>query len=222
MDLAAAGLREQPFRTHGRPLSVVPLASQNEAIAVLNKVVSSPLGLALIQGPTLSGKSTLIRQFIDTLPEDCSSAVIDGSGVNTKSLLEGLLRQFGYDVDFNSNSELLAMLRMFVQHQAASHEPPVVIIENAHGLKSSALRVVGELAGLRVRQTSAVKLVLASDRALAPLIASSDMQNIARRVTEDFHLRPMSLRGRHRVPAQQVAGRGQRSSVVRVPGLYLQ
>jgi len=192
MDLAAAGLREQAFRTHGKPLAVVALACQSDAIELLRKTLESPTGLAVIQGPPLSGKTTLLRQFIDAVPEDCSTAIIDGDGMNTKALLEGLLRQFGYVVDFNSNNELLAMLRMFVQHQAAAHEPPVVVIENAHGLNPSAMRVICELADLRVRQTCALKLVLVSDRSLRHLIDSPALECIARRLTGDLHLRPMS------------------------------
>jgi len=192
MDLAAAGLTEQPFRTHGKPLSVVSYSSYRDALEILRQTCESPTGLALIQGPTLSGKSTLIRQFVDTLPEECAYAVVDGDGMNTKALLEGLLGQFGYDVDFNTNNELLAMLRVFAQQQAALHEAPIVIIENAHALNPSALRVLCELAKFRVRQICALKLVLVSDRSLQSIIDAPAMECISRRLTADFHLRPMT------------------------------
>ncbi len=192
MDLAAAGLTEQPFRTHGKPLSVVSYSSYRDALEILRQTCESPTGLALIQGPTLSGKSTLIRQFVDTLPEECAYAVINGDGMNTKALLEGLLGQFGYDIDFNTNNELLAMLRVFAQQQAALHEPPVVIIENAHALNPSALRVLCELAKWRVRRICALKLVLVSDRSLQSIIDAPAMERISRRLTADFHLRPMT------------------------------
>lgn len=192
MDLAAAGLREQAFRTHGKPVSVVSYASHLEALDVLRQTYESPTGMALIQGPSLSGKSTLIRQFVDTIPDECAYAVIDGAGMNTKALLESLLGQFGYAVDFNTNNELLAMMRMFAQQQAASHEPPMVIIENAHALNPSALRVLCDLANLRVRQTCSLKLVLVSDRSLQSIVDAPAMECISRRLTADFHLRPMS------------------------------
>ena len=192
MDLAAAGLREQPFRTHGKPLSIVSYSSQLEAIDVLQQTSDSPTGLSLIQGPSLSGKSTLIRQFIETVPDDCAHAVIDGDGMNTKTLLESLLRQFGYEVDFNTNNELLAILRVYAQQQAATHTPPIVIVENAHGLNTSALRVLCELAALQVRQSCSLKLVFVSDRSLRSIVDAPAMKSKSRRLTADFHLRPMS------------------------------
>jgi len=192
MDLAAAGLREQPFRTHGKQLSIVSYSSQRDAIGVLQQTCDSTTGLSLIQGPSLSGKSTLIRQFIETVPDDCASAVIDGDGMNTKALLESLLRQFGYDVEFNTNNELLAMLRVYAQHQAATHASPIVIVENAHGLNPSALRVLCDLASLQVRQSCSLKLVFVSDRSLRSIVDAAAMKSISRRLTADFHLRPMS------------------------------
>ena len=134
MDLGAAGLNEQPFRTHGKPLSVVSYASQREALKVLEATCTATHGLCLIQGPPLSGKSTLIRRFVEHLPEECSAAVVDGNGLNTAGLLEAILSQFGYDLDHSSTAELLAMLRVFALQQAASEEAPILIIENTHAL----------------------------------------------------------------------------------------
>jgi len=192
MDLGAAGLNEQPFRTHGRPLSTVSYASHDDAVKVLEKTCTSANGLTLLQGPTLSGKSTLVREFVDSLPDECAVAVVDGKGLNTTALLEAVLRQFGYVLGRSSPNELLAMLRVFAMQQAACHEPPLLVIENTHALKASALRVLCELADLKLRGTHALKIVLVSDRPLLTLVESPAMRSIAKRLTHDFHLRPMS------------------------------
>jgi general secretion pathway protein A len=192
MELGAAGLTEQPFRTHGKPLAVVSYASKTAAIESLNNTKVHPTGLCLLQGPALSGKSTLIRTFVDSLPEDCSVAVIDGNGLNTTNLLISILRQFGYDPELSSTNELLGLVRVFALQQAASHEAPLLIIENAHELNPSALRTLCELAGLRVRHASALKMVLISDRSMQPIMAAQAMAAIAKRVVHDVHLRPMN------------------------------
>lgn len=192
MDLGAAGLIEQPFRTHGRPLSTVSYASFIEAFKVLEDTCATASGLSLLQGPTLSGKSTLIREFVASLPDDCSVAVVDGKGLNTTSLLEAILRQFGYELDHSSPNELLGLLRVFAMQQAASHEPPLLILENTDALKASALRALCELADLSVRGKSALKIVLVSDRPIFSMVEAPAMTSISRRLTHDFHLRPMN------------------------------
>lgn len=192
MDLGAAGLKEQPFRTHGRPLSTVSYASHADALQILRSTYAAISGLSLLQGPMLSGKTTVIRHFVDTLPEECAVAVVDGKGMNTTSLMEAILRQYGYVLDHSSPTELLGLLRVFAMQQAVSHEPPLLIIENTHALKASALRALCELADLNVRGTKALKIVLVSDRPLKSLIDAPAMESIKKRVTHDFHLRPMS------------------------------
>ncbi|TFG40843.1 MAG: FHA domain-containing protein [Chromatiales bacterium] len=192
MELRQAGLSQQPFPTHGKPLVVLSYASRVAAIEMLNSTCSHRSGLSLLQGPTLSGKSTLVRSFVESLPEDCSVALINGKGLNTTDLLIAVLRQFGYSLDLSSANELLGLVRVFALQQAASHKAPLLIIENAHELNPSALRALCELAELRVRNTSALKMVLVSDRSLHTIMAAKAMEAIARRVTHDFHLRPMN------------------------------
>ena len=192
MDLAAAGLREQPFRTHGKPVSLVSYGSHREALEALRDACESPKGIAMLCGPPLSGKSTVVRQLVDILPEDCEYAIVDGSGLNTTALAEGALRQFGYEVDFNSTSELLAMLRVFALQQASRHEAPILIIENVHRLQPSALQALCELASVRYKQISALKMVLVSDRSLDPILEAPGMDAIARRLYANVRMRPMS------------------------------
>jgi type II secretory pathway predicted ATPase ExeA len=186
MDLGAAGLLEQPFPTHGKPLAIITYQD------VLKETHKHATGLSLIQGPTLSGKSILVRSFIDSIEQDCAVALVDGKGLNTTNLLLAVLRQFGYDIDLSSANELLGLVRIFALQQAQSGEPPLLIIENAHDLRPSALRALCELAELRVRQGSALKLVLVSTQSLSTIMEAPALHSIARRVLHDFHLHPMT------------------------------
>ena len=192
MDLGTAGLRKQPFPTHGAPLAIIAYHSQCAALEVLKETLEHPTGLSLLQGPSLSGKTVLIRNFIDSIDEETAVARVDGKGLNTTNLLLAVLRQFGYEIDLSSANELLGLLRVFALQQAASNVPPLLVIENTHELRPSALRALCELAQLRARLGSALKIVLSSDRSLAPVLSAETMKPIAKRVLHDFHLHPMS------------------------------
>lgn len=192
MELAAAGLKEQPFTTHGKPLAVLSYDAKQAAMEVLNDTNAHTSGLCLFQGPALSGKSTIIRSFISTLHEDCAVALVDGKGINTTNLLLGMLSQFGFKLDTSSANELLGLIRVFALQQAALHEPPLLIIENTHEMKSSALRALCELANLRARTGSALKMILVSDRSLGGIMKAPAMESIARRMLHNYHVRPMT------------------------------
>ena len=81
MDLGAAGLSEQPFPTHGKPLAIVTYQSQRLAFEVLQETHEHPTGLSLLQGPALSGKSILIRSFIESFDPECAVALVDGQAM---------------------------------------------------------------------------------------------------------------------------------------------
>ncbi len=192
MELGEAGLQEQPFRTHGRPLVFVPYASQQDAFEFLNETNSRDRGLGLFQGPPLSGKTAIIRHFAESLTDDAAVAVVDGAGLNTTALLEAVLSQFGYDLQFSSVNELINMVKVFVLQQTASNNAPLLIIENTHALNPSALRVLCELASLQIRAKSALKLILASDRSISSIVKAPAMASISKRLSGDFHLEPMT------------------------------
>ena len=63
MKLSDTGLRIQPFRTHGKPLEVVPYASQKNALKFLQQTLANKRGSGLFHGPSLSGKTTIIQRF---------------------------------------------------------------------------------------------------------------------------------------------------------------
>jgi type II secretory pathway predicted ATPase ExeA len=169
----------------------VNYAAQEAAFEYLYQVYAHPHGLGLFQGPPLSGNSTILREFGELKSPDAAVAVVDGAGLNTTALLQAALRQYGYELEFSSVNELLSMLRVFVLQQTASGEPPLLIIENTHELNPSALRVLCELASLRVRQKYALRLVLASNHAISAIVEAPAMVDIQKRLTGNFSLAPM-------------------------------
>lgn len=192
MELGAAGLQEQPFPMHGKPVVFVPSASQQAACQFLSDTYTNNHGLGLFQGPPLSGKTAIIQHFTESLPEGSAVAVVDGTGLNTTTLLELVLSQFGYDLKLSSVGELVNMVKVFVVQQTASDHAPLLIIENTHALNPSALRVLCELAELKVKQKSALLLILASDRSISSIVEAPAMASIFKRLTGDFHLEPLT------------------------------
>lgn len=188
MELAAAGLEQQPFRTHGKPLVYVSYAAQRKALEFLQSILSHPTGAGLFQGPRLSGKTTIIREFVESLDDDTAVAVVDGAGLNTTSFLGSVLSQFGYDLQFNSANELANMLRVFALQQTAAGRPPLLVVENTHAMNPSALRTLCDLAELRVRAQVALRMVLASDRSIESIVEAPAATSIRSRLTASFFL----------------------------------
>jgi type II secretory pathway predicted ATPase ExeA len=192
MDLGAAGLQAQPFPSHGKPLARVSYAAERAAAKMLGDTRDAARGISLLQGPPLSGKSTLIRTYVGSVGGAYAVAVVDGQDIDTGGLLTTMLQQFGYSLKTSSANEVMGLVRVFVMQQAASGKVPMLIVENAHGLSPDTFRALCDLAELRVQAGSALKIVLASDRSLQAIISSHAMEPIKKRLLHDIHMRPMT------------------------------
>jgi len=192
MELGAGGLKEQPFHGSGKPLVFVSYEAQQSAHAFLQDICNHPTGIGLLRGPAYSGKTTLVREFVAGQSGGAELAFVDGAGLNTTALLEAALSQFGYNLEFDSVNELINMLKVYVLQRTASAKAPVLIIDNSQSLNPSALRVLCELAELRVRQDSALRLVLVGDGSIDHIVQTPALQSIAKRLVGTFTLRPMA------------------------------
>lgn len=193
MELGSAGLKEQPFRTQGRPIVFFAYMGQGIAYEFLRETCKHNSGLGLLQGPPLSGKTTIIRHFAGIEKANRAVAVVNGAGLNTTSLLESVLREFGYEYKFDTVNELLSMLKVFIQQQTAVGRAPLLIIQNIHEVNPSALRVLCELAQVRVREKFALRMVLVSDRAIDYIVRAPAMEFITKRLTGNCHLEPLTM-----------------------------
>jgi type II secretory pathway predicted ATPase ExeA len=192
MKLGAAGLKEQPFRVHGKPLIYVSYEARQSAIVFLRRVRKHRNGLGLFLGPPLSGKTTILHSFVESLEEDTEVAIVDATSMNAATLLENILGQYGFQLDLDSINEHLNMVKVFLLQRSASGNAPILIIENLHAMNPSAFRVVSELAELKYRGQAAARIVLSSDRNVDSIMQSPAMRKVAVRQTDEFLLKPLT------------------------------
>jgi len=191
MELGAAGLQEQPFRTHGKPPAFVRYAAHEAALNFLHWTYENSQGLGLFLGPSLSGKTTILRQFADELNSDVAVAIVDGAGLDSTELLEAILAQYGYHFECNGTNELISMMKVFTMQQTASGHPPLLIVEHTHAMNPGTLRMLCELANVKVKRSSALRMIFASDRPVRSIIDAPAMECIGNRMTGEFFLQPM-------------------------------
>jgi type II secretory pathway predicted ATPase ExeA len=173
-------------------LVTVPYASQQAAFRFLHDTHGHDRGLGLFHGPPLSGKTTILQHFTSSLPDDYAVAVTNASGATIAHILQDVLGQFGYGAGFNSARERFNMIKVFARQQAGKDRAPLLVIENAHTMSPVLFELLNEFAELRIRHKSAIRVVLASDRPLSPLIEATGLRSIAARVTGKFLLRPLT------------------------------
>jgi type II secretory pathway predicted ATPase ExeA len=138
MDLDTAGLHKDAYRLHGKPLTFVRYAAQNGALEFLHDVCANEHGLGVLKGRSLSGKTTVVKQFIEELPAATAVAMIDCKDLDTSAFLSSILAQFGFELDAPTINEQMNFLKVFLVQQTSTNRAPLLFVDNAHEMDSIA------------------------------------------------------------------------------------
>ena len=194
MDIVDAGLKQRPFHTCGNPVAIIQYQSEQEAHDFLDMIAISERGIGLLYGPESSGKKTIIRQFVGSMPADIPVAIVDGTRLNTMDILHAIRSQFGFKTTTSSPKDSLTELKEFIAEQARRIRQPLLIVENIDKIRPSALLVLSELAVFKLQGRYAIRMVLVSNLPSNNVADSPRMSALATRMVGRFELGPMTPR----------------------------
>ncbi len=185
-------LGSKAFGSHADSGLIVGYQSHQDALRFLSSALSEANGAALLQGPSGSGKTTIVTEQLGWSSRDAAVALIDGTRLTPRQLLNGMLSQFDVRTTSQNDEQLLQTLNNFLTEQTRRAEAPVLIIDNADRATSSALRLLNWLAALDVRGNYALRIVLTGKERLSALVQQKSMRSFARRHPAAYSLNPLT------------------------------
>ena len=185
-------LVSKAFGSHADSGLIVAYQSHQNALRFLSSALSQANGVALLQGPSGSGKTTIITEQRGWSSRDAAVALIDGTRLTPRQLLNGMLSQFDVRTASQHDEQLLQTLNNFLTEQTRKAAAPVLIIDNADRATSSTLRLLNWLAALDVRDNYALRIVLTGKERVSALVRQKSMRSLARRHPAAYSLNPLT------------------------------
>ena len=185
-------LGSRAFGEHADAGLIVAYQSHQDALRFLSSALSQPNGVALLQGPTGSGKTTIVNEQLDWSSRAAAVALVDGANLSPRRLVTDTLSQFGVQTTSQPDEQLLQQLSNFVTGETRSAQAPVLIVDNADRVTSSALRLLNWLAALDVGATYALRIVLTGKDRLSTLLQDDSTRSLARRNPAAYTLNPLT------------------------------
>ena len=192
MPVHGSSLGSKAFGKDADRSLIVAYESRQDALRFLSAALSQSNGIALLQGPRGSGKSTVIAEQVGWLKREAPVALFDGSRESTRQLVSGMLRQYGVDVIPQQDEQMLQTLGNYLSQQTRMGQAPILVVDNADRLGSSTLSLLNWLTALDAKGRYALRIVLTGKERLAELASKHSMRNLERRHPAVFALNPLS------------------------------
>jgi general secretion pathway protein A len=188
------GFRESPFTITPNPRFLFMSTQHREAFAHLIYAVESRAGFIELTGEVGTGKTTLLRTFLNRLDsEGHRTALIFNPCLSSLELLTSINREFGLPWENGSRMELLQELNGFLLEQKAAGRSVVLVMDEAQNLSAEVLEQLRLISNLETETDKLIQIVLSGQPELLSLLARDELRQLNQRITVRYHLLPMGF-----------------------------
>jgi len=191
------GFREKPFSLLPDPDFLYLSAKHSSAYSVLEYGLTGQAGFTVISGEVGSGKTTLVRRFLQQVGTDTTVGLIS----NTPRDFGNLLRWIMYAFDLNyQGKETVGLHETFTEFliaQYAAGRRCVLIVDEAQNLDPETLEELRMLSNVNASKDLLLQVVLVGQPELAETLNRPDMSQFAQRVAISYHLKALTLQETH-------------------------
>ena len=194
MYCAFYGFRESPFTITPNPRFLFMSDQHREAFAHLLYAVDSRAGFVELTGEVGTGKTTLLRTFLNRLDADGHrTALIFNPCLSSLELLQSINREFGLTYETGSRMELLQELNGFLLEQKSTGRSVVLVMDEAQNLSPEVLEQIRLISNLETETDKLIQIVLSGQPELLSVLAREELRQLNQRITVRYHLLPMDF-----------------------------
>lgn len=194
MYLEYYGFREKPFSITPNPRFIFLSKNHREAFAHLLYGVNSRCGFIQLTGEVGTGKTTVLRTFLNRLDEDgYRTALIFNPCLSSDELLRTINCDFAIPHEDLSRAQLLEVLNIFLLEQREAGRIVVLVIDEAQNLAADVLEQIRLISNLETETEKLIQIILAGQPELEKLLARTELRQLKQRILVRYHLLPMDF-----------------------------
>jgi type II secretory pathway predicted ATPase ExeA len=184
-------LKERPFTAVPRPDHYFPATAVEAARTTLVRCIERGEGVALIIGPSGTGKSMLCGVLAERFKSQFQVALLTGGHLDTRrALLQAVLHELHQPYRGMDEGELRLALVDHATLDEAGGRGILLLVDEAHHLPLKLLDEIRTMTNLMRKHQPAVRLVLAGNHALEERFASPKLESLSQRVSARCYLEP--------------------------------
>jgi general secretion pathway protein A len=186
------GLSRSPFEISPDPRFYYPTSQHNEALANLWHGIESRKGFVVLTGEVGTGKSLLIRSFLDAMQgKSIRYAYVFNPRLSPDDFLAYILSDFGLQPAATRAQQLLEFNRFLIDvHRQGSIA--ALIIDEAHLLSWEMLEEIRLLTNIETSEQKLLQIVLAGQNELDRRMEEPNLRQLKQRIALRCRLAPLA------------------------------
>jgi general secretion pathway protein A len=190
---AAFGLTKKPFGMTPDPASLYLTPAHREALTGLAYGVMRRKGCIVLIGDAGTGKTTLLRKLLLTLPTpSIESSVLINPTLTPSEFLEMVLEDFKIGGVPASKAQRLIRMRDFLVDLDRAGKVAVLIVDEAHKLSAEVLEEIRLLTNYETDDNKLLQIVLAGQTELGDLLNRQELRQLKQRVAVRLEIGPLT------------------------------
>lgn len=187
------GLDELPFSIAPNPDYLFLSDRHKEALAHLTHGLGDSGGFVLLTGEVGTGKTTVTRCMLESLPVTTKAAFIINPAVSELDLLASICDELKIDYDAQASLKVLMdklRLRLIANHEKGFNT--MLVIDEAQHLNAAVLEQLRLLTNLETNHRKLLQVILVGQPELQQVLKRNELRQLAQRITARYHLLPLT------------------------------
>jgi MSHA biogenesis protein MshM len=185
------GLQEAPFSLTPNTRYFLKSRGHSDALELLMAALREREGFIKITGEVGTGKTTLCRAVLRTLPDNVDSALILNPAMNEVQLISAIMQDLGIPVFCNDRMRLINLLNAYLLDQNSAGRNVVVVIDEAQNLPAAVMEQIRLLSNLETDQDKLMQIVMVGQPELEKRLACNELRQLRQRIMVSSRLKPL-------------------------------
>jgi len=189
------GLHDDPFRLTPDPAYYYPSHDHANALLSLDYTLNNREGFCLLTGEPGTGKTTLLRIFINKWQDQAEIALIMTPRLSPEEFLQAILDDLGVIFPLSGNkNDMIKEFRDFLLGHAENGRRVVIIVDEAQQLPDATLEELRLLSNLETTKEKLVQIILVGQPELADKMEQDQFRQLNQRISVRASLSPLAER----------------------------
>jgi general secretion pathway protein A len=176
-------LKEDPFGLTPDSYYFYPSKMHNDVLASLDYAVEQKEGFSLIIGEPGTGKTTILKIFIDRWKEKAEIALIMTPRLSSEELLQAILDDLNIHMETTNKNEMIKTFRDFLIARSLADKRVIIIVDEAQNLSDGSLEELRLLSNLETDKEKLLQIILVGQPELQRRLHSEGLRQLDQRIS---------------------------------------